>query len=30
MNELMKIRDVSLRYGISARALKYYEDMDIM
>ncbi|MCL2741168.1 MAG: MerR family transcriptional regulator [Oscillospiraceae bacterium] len=30
MNGLMKIRDVTLRYGISARALKYYEEMGLM
>jgi len=30
MNELIKIRDVSLKYDISARALKYYEDMGLI
>jgi len=30
MGELIKIRDVSLQYGISARALKYYEEMGLM
>ena len=30
MNELMKIRDVSLHYGITARALKYYEEMGLI
>jgi len=30
MNELIKIRDVSLQYGISARALKYYEEMGLI
>ena len=27
MKELIKVRDISLKYDISARALKYYEDM---
>lgn len=30
MSELYKIREVSLRYDISARALKYYEDMGLI
>ena len=30
MNELMKIRDVSARYGVSARTLRYYEDMGLI
>ena len=30
MNELMKVRDISLKYNISTRALKYYEDMGLM
>ena len=30
MGELIKIRDVSLQYGISARALKYYEEMGLI
>lgn len=30
MNELIKIRDVSSKYGISARALRYYEDMGLL
>ena len=30
MSELMKIREVSLQYDISARALKYYEDMGLI
>jgi len=30
MGELIKIRDVSLQYGISARALKYYEEMELI
>jgi len=30
MNELMKIRDVSLKYNISARTLRYYEDMGLI
>lgn len=30
MNELMKIRDVSLQYGVSVRTLRYYEDMGIL
>ncbi len=27
---LLKVRDVSLRYGITTRALKYYEDMGLI
>lgn len=30
MNELFKIRDISTRYGISARTLRYYEDMELI
>ena len=30
MNELIKIRDVSARYDISARTLRYYEDMGLI
>lgn len=30
MGELIKIREVSLRYDISARALKFYEDMGLI
>ncbi len=30
MSELIKIRDMSLKYDISARALKYYEDMGLI
>ena len=30
MKELTKVRDISLKYGISARALKYYEDMGLI
>ena len=30
MSNLVKIRDVSLKYDISARALKYYEDMGLI
>jgi len=30
MNELVKIRDVSTRYDISARTLRYYEDMGLL
>ena len=30
MDELVKIREISLRYDISARALKYYEDMGLI
>jgi len=30
MSEYVKIRDVSLKYDISARALKYYEDMGLI
>lgn len=30
MSELIKIRDVSLQYGISTRALKYYEEMGLI
>lgn len=30
MNELIKIRDVSSRYDISARTLRYYEDMGLI
>ncbi|MDR1692893.1 MAG: MerR family transcriptional regulator [Oscillospiraceae bacterium] len=30
MSELVKIRDVSVRYDISARTLRYYEDMGLL
>lgn len=30
MNDLIKIRDVSSKYDISARALRYYEDMGLI
>lgn len=30
MNELIKIRDISTRYDISARTLRYYEDMGLI
>lgn len=30
MTELIKIRDVSTKYDISARALRYYEDMGLL
>ncbi len=30
MNELIKIRDVSTKYDISARSLRYYEDMGLI
>ena len=30
MNELVKIKDLSDKYGISARALRYYEDMGLI
>jgi len=30
MNELIKIRDVSIKYDISARTLRYYEDMGLI
>jgi DNA-binding transcriptional MerR regulator len=30
MKELIKVRDISLKYGISTRALKYYEDMGLI
>ena len=30
MGELVKIREMSLQYGISARALKYYEEMGLI
>ena len=30
MNELIKIRDLSLKYDISARTLRYYEDMGLI
>ena len=29
MTELLKIREVSSKYDISARALRYYEDMGL-
>jgi len=30
MSELIKIREMALKYGISARALKYYEEMGLI
>ena len=30
MSELIKIRELSVKYDISARALKYYEDMGLI
>ena len=30
MNELIKIRDISIKYDISARTLRYYEDMGLL
>ena len=30
MNELMKIREVAIQYGLSARTLRYYEDMGLL
>lgn len=30
MNELIKIREVSTKYDISARTLRYYEDMGLI
>lgn len=30
MNELIKIRDISMKYDISARTLRYYEDMGLI
>ena len=30
MYELTKIRDVSVKYNISARTLRYYEDMGLI
>jgi len=30
MGELIKIRELSLKYGVSARALKYYEEMGLI
>jgi len=30
MNELAKIRDISVKYDISARTLRYYEDMGLL
>ena len=30
MDNLTKVRDVSTRYDISARALKYYEDAGLL
>ena len=30
MNELIKIRDVAMKYDISARTLRYYEDMGLI
>jgi len=30
VNDLIKIRDVSAKYDISARTLRYYEDMSLI
>ncbi|HBN84113.1 MAG TPA: MerR family transcriptional regulator, partial [Clostridiales bacterium] len=30
MKELIKIRDVSVKYDVSARTLRYYEDMGLI
>lgn len=30
MNDLIKIRDLSNKYDISARALRYYEDVGLI
>ncbi len=30
MSKLIKVRDMSIKYNISARALKYYEDMGLL
>lgn len=30
MSKLIKIHEVSVQYGITARALKYYEDMGLI
>lgn len=30
MNDLIKIRDISIKYDISARTLRYYEDMGLI
>lgn len=30
MSELTKIRDVSNQYQVSARTLRYYEDMELL
>ena len=30
MNDVMKIREVSLQYGVSVRTLRYYEDMGLL
>ena len=30
MSNLTKIRDASIKYGISARTLRYYEDMGLL
>lgn len=30
MSELIKIRDISIKYDISARTLRYYEDMELI
>ncbi|MCL2434465.1 MAG: MerR family transcriptional regulator, partial [Clostridia bacterium] len=30
MNELAKIRDVAIKYDISSRTLRYYEDMGLI
>lgn len=30
MNNLVKIREISVRYNVSARTLRYYEDMGLI
>lgn len=30
MNQLLKIRDITTRYNLSARTLRYYEDMGLI
>lgn len=30
MSDLVKIREISVRYNVSARTLRYYEDMGLI
>ena len=30
MNDLVKIREISVKYNVSARTLRYYEDMGLI